>query len=301
MRLQNAGNDITDAFNDAADPWDDAGLLYFMDSRQLPPRTPITEKQVALLPRYNPGNGGIPRLYYYRMVPMVDEATGAIRFSRRAATDAWFDGASMVGTTNPMSLPPTFPLAPADPTASVNWQYQVTYGRDPLVWPFANTLFEPIDTVNAATLVARRFKVVEGSEVVRLISRTGPRREWNLVRTTTTPGPGQYRINYMTGVIEFSQVSPPDTEYVRIVVEYDFRDNFRWMYEDAGGTEWEAEPSMSPVQAAEVYAQDDTVTVTYSTRERQSVRIGLAAYSESASGPQVVSVTRSLVVKNRPR
>lgn len=299
MRLQNAGGGIADPFNDGPDPWDDSGLLYFFDSREYRVTPPLVEKQVALAPQTQYG-AGPP--YYYRMLPIVDEATGTIQFSRRAQADAYFDvaAATMSGAIDVTTYTPTYPLAPADPGSAVNWQYQVTFGRDPVVWPFNNSLFEPVDVVTPG-LAPRRFKMVEGSEEVRLISLAAPFREWTLVRTTADPGPGQYRINYVTGVIEFSQHAPPDTSLVAVSVQYDFRDNFRWFYTDAAGAEWEAEVGISAAEAAEVFALNDVVAVTYSTRARPQVVVSVAAYTASSPEPQIVSVTKSLAVGNGPR
>ncbi len=293
INLMNYGDRATDTTDDPADPWDNLSLLYFADSREIQNPPILNEKIIQMASRVS--GGGTPPPYYLRLMPQVNTVAGTVQFARSTVDAAEFDGTRVIGR-----------LAPFDPSQPRNVQYQVTFDRDPAVWPFNNSLFEPIDqgggVPDPGVIVPRRYKVVEGSERVRLLSLDDPAREVTMVRTAGEPGAYQYRINDITGVIEFNKQSPPDTRLVRIVVEYQYRDNFRWFYRDSSGTPREAYAGMALADINRVYAQSDDITITYATRMRNDVQVTLAVYDAGKPGqPQVLTVRRELSVSNSPR
>jgi hypothetical protein len=131
-----------------------------------------------------------------------------------------------------------------------------------------------------------RFKLVYESEIVRLVNRaTGQPVQCQRVETEPV-GPGQYRIYYDTGIIQFDKLNYPNPNAFEIWVEYDYRDNFAWLAPD---------PTTGYVDPKGYV--DDSLVISYVSRGEMTATLSVTAY-DIASG-QAIPMTLSRKVRLR--
>jgi|GEM_PF-2884282 len=201
-----------------------------------------------------------------RLLPTVNPLTGQISYARRT-WDAYF--AAGDGTPLP---PPGYTSLQTDNSGGVPAYahvYRVSFGgmrAAPTGWASFNER-DP------------RFKMVNESEVVRVVPRTGQPVQCRRVEDDPDE-PFEYRIDYLTGMIRFDEINYPDPTVFEIWVEYDYRDNFVWSPDDPRG-----------------YV-DDTLLVTYVTYREVSVALNVTGFDVSSGEAIPVSLSRMVRLRN---
>ncbi len=248
---------------------------------------------MALITFFNtPGGSNIPQIVrqiYADGTPGPNDPGGGRRVFNDGTTPGWtIDVDPVTGTVKCgrnfrdrffYRLPDGTPVAANDPAntlrprAGVPYMFQVSYGGN--VTDFGS--------VAGGNSPPRRlgWKIVEYSETVRCVKFDGAtQRVVRFRRTKGDPGPGEYRIDYNTGVITFNRLNPPGRKYDYIDVRYKFRDNFEWV----GNT-----------------FRNDVVLVTYGSWQKIDVTLHMAVYDVATGTPQVLKASTTVALRNELR